>query len=670
MGRGDQDKRERRARDQIDKALARRDLESAVDAVLAVDKTAREPLLALVSPAFRQTLSDLQKTAAWARLHTLAARAEQEPRLLSHEGDEAGVASARWPLFLACMRARDFARAGRMWKFLVDKVTARAPALARAIAAWQSGQGQVDPHAVAGMDLDGLPALAVPDPRLGIDSHARPRLAPPAAPVSSAQAEEALFILFATQPLTVVADTLRTWVDRAPAELALTLRKQAGSLAMRELLVHASSRKSLALPAQLLARLSEGAEDDLAKEIVLATRLLLTRVVSKTQLQGEYESLADLAAALVRTTQFKDVAETLAREFGRVPGLASLAISICQSALARAASMSDEHLFPLWIQMLHLNAPPPEAEPEDRFWFPGPTWLQAASREVCKRGKSLAAYLDKLDPHDRAKMLDSLLWGQPSEIVADIMDALWKDASEEVRRELAHMLPDLVEMAEEDSQNMFSSGRSSADMAAVDRITLAISKADPDLPFLAAGGLSLWRRFGLRLLPYFVELLPYALSQANQPSQRMEAVKAYVGNRVDIEAWLEAIRELSMGDAKMLPALIVETSQAMLDRFRTDRIALARAIEYTVKFDMPRFDVPFSLLKTLAHAYQRAALADGAEPTPEDERAQGILGLMFGTMTKKPRAKGRAKRRSKTPRKPEPQSSGSQLELPLDENDP
>jgi len=35
MGRGDQDKRERRAREQIDKALARRDLESAVDVVLA-----------------------------------------------------------------------------------------------------------------------------------------------------------------------------------------------------------------------------------------------------------------------------------------------------------------------------------------------------------------------------------------------------------------------------------------------------------------------------------------------------------------------------------------------------------------------------------------------------------------------------------------------------------
>ena len=665
MGRGNHDKRERRAREQIDKSLARRDLESAVDAVLAVDKTAREPLFALVSPAFRQTLSDLQKTSAWARLHTLAARAEQEPRLLLHGGDEAGAASARWPLFLACMRARDFARADRTWTFLVEKATARSPALARAIAAWIGGQGQIDPHAVADMDLDGLPALAVPDPRLGIESPARPRLAPPAAPASSAQAEEALYILFATQPLTVVADTLRSWLDRAPADLALTLRKQAGSLAMRELLVHASSRKSLALPAQLLARLSEGAEDHLAKEIVLATRLLITTVITKTHKQGEYESLAALAAALVRTTQFKDVAEILARDFRCIPGLASLAISICQSALSRAASLPDEHLFPLWIQMLHLNAPAPEAEPEDRLWFPGPTWLQAASREVCKRGKSLAAYLDKLDPQARSKMLDSLLWGQPSEIVADMMDALWKDASEEVRRALARMLPDLMQMAEEDSNDMLWGSRSTADMAAIDRIALAASKSDPDLPFLAAGGLSLWRRFGLRLLPYFVELLPYALSQASQPGQRMEAVKAYVGNHVDIEAWLEVIRELCMGNAKMLPSLIAETSQAMLDRFRTDRIALARAIDYTVKFD-----APFSLLRTLAHAYQRAALADGAKPTSEDGRAQGILGRMFGGKPKQSPAKGRARRGRKAPRTPKRRSGSSQLELPLDENDP
>jgi hypothetical protein len=260
---------------------------------------------------------------------------------------------------------------------------------------------------------------------------------------------------------------------------------------------------------------------------------------------------------------------------------------------------------------------------------------------------------------------DSLLWGQPSAIVADIMDTLWKDASLEVRQELARMLPDLVEMAEEDSQNTILGARSSADLATIERIALAASKADPDLPFLAAGGLALWRRFSLRMLPYFVELLPYALSQTSQPYQRIEAVKAYVGDRVGIEPWLEVLRELSLGDAEMLTSLMVETSQAMLERFRTDRIALARAIDYTVDLD-----TPFSLFKTLAHAYQRAALADRAEPTPEDERAQRILDQMFGEEPKKLPTRGRAKRKRKASPKPNLQRGGRQLDLPLDEHEP
>jgi hypothetical protein len=520
------------------------------------------------------------------------------------------------------------------------------------------------------MDLDGLPALATPDPRLGIESLARPHLEPPAAPKSCPQADEALYILFSTQPPTVVADTLRSWLEQAPADLAMTLRKQAGSLALREILVEASSANSLALPAQLLARLSQGTEDDLAQEILLATRLLITAVVEKTPKRGEFEALEALVAALVRTKQFEALAEILAREFKRVPGLASLATSVCQSALSRAASLSDQHLFPLWIQTLHLNAPgheaePHEAEPNDRPWLPGPTWLQAASREVCSRGKSLAAYLNNLDPHARSHMLDSLLWGQPSEIVADLIDALWKDASLDLRRELAHMLPDLMEMAEEDSQRTLLGSHSFGDMATIDRIGLAASKADPDLPFLAAGGLTLWRRFGLRLLPHFVELLPYALSQASQPSQRIEVVRAYVGNRVDIDAWLEVIRELCYSDSAILPSLIAETSRAMIERFRTDRIALARAIDRTVKID-----VPFTLVKDLAHAYQRATFADGAEPTPEDERAQTVLALMFGGKPKKSPAKRRAKRGTGTSRKPKQRSDSGQLVLPLDENEP
>jgi hypothetical protein len=141
-------------------------------------------------------------------------------------------------------------------------------------------------------------------------------------------------------------------------------------------------------------------------------------------------------------------------------------------------------------------------------------------------------------------------------------------------------------------------------------------------------------------------------------------VKAYVGNRKDIEAWIEAIRELSEGDSPVLPPLVAETSRMMLDRFRDDRIALARAINYTAKLG-----APIALVKIIAHAYQRATLVeDGPEPTPEDERAQTVLALMFGSMAKKSPAKPRTKRARKASRRPT--NPSGQLELPLDEKDP
>jgi hypothetical protein len=561
------------------------------------------------------------------------------------------------------MRARDFARAGRTWKFLVESVTARAPALARAIASWIDGQGRIDSDTLAQLNLDVLPALAAPDPRLGIEIPARPRLAPPAAPVSAEQAEGALFALFATQPLPAVADTLRTWLDRATPELAKALRTRAGGLAMRELLLHAGSGTSLALPARLLARISEGEEDALAREILLATQLLLPAVVAKTARKDERESVQALAAALVRTTQLKECAEAMARDFARIPELASLALAICEGALSSAASLPDDRLFSLWEQTLHLNVPPHETHSEDQLSFPGPTWLQAASREVCKRGKALAAYLNKLDFSLRGKLLDSLVWGQPTEIVADIVDALWTGASENVRRDLSYVLPDLVDLSEKTSLTALAGSRTFSDLAALDRIASEANKADPDLPFIAAGGLSLWRRFGPRALPYCVELLPFALSQASQPRQRIEVVTAYVGSRTDIEAWLEVLRELSMGDAEMLPSLIAETCRLMLDRFRDDRIALARALNQAMGSH-----ASFTVIKTLAHAYQRAVLAeDGTEITSEDRRAQEILGLVFGHGNKKSPRKSRPSRARKTSRKP--QGERGQLALPLDEND-
>ena len=232
MGRGGDEKALRRAQAQLDKAIARRDVESAVDVLLALDKATREPLLESVASLFRRVLPDLQRQSAWARLHTLAARAEQEPRLLSHGTNDPGP--ARWPLFLACMRARDFTRAQRYWQALTQRVTERAPALAQVIAAWVAGQGQVDARALATLDLSALPAPAAVDPRLGNESATRsPGLPPPDPPTTAERISDAVHLLFAAQPLHVAGDIVLAWHGKAPPEITAGIRGLACSLAMR-----------------------------------------------------------------------------------------------------------------------------------------------------------------------------------------------------------------------------------------------------------------------------------------------------------------------------------------------------------------------------------------------------------------------------------------------------
>jgi len=661
MGQGHEDKRIRRAREQIEKALARQDLDLAIEALMALDKTSRQPFFTQVSPFFRRKLPDLQQAGAWARLHTLAARAEQEPRLLTHESDDAALAAARWPLFLASMRARDFVRAGRYWQSLVAGVTARAPGLARVLGAWIDGQGQIDPSCLADLDLDGLPAATAP---CAGPARSRPRNTLPAPPESVEQVEDALCSLFATQPLSMVSETLRAWLAGAALPLAKALRTQAGSLATRELLLCASAGTSLAEAGQLLARLAAGAADDVAEGLLLATRLLMTAGTRESR-RGEAEALEALVAALVTATEFEGVADVLAGDLARVPSLAAVALKVCQGVLSKAEALPDQRLFAVWALAMALNAPPREDDEEDLCNVPGPTWLQAATRALCKRGKALASSLDGLDAQVRDDLLDDLAFGQPVDLATDLIEAVWTDASEETRRSLAATIPALITIAEETTLERLASSRSSGQQAIIDRIAAIADAADPDLPFLGAGGLLLWRRLGPRALPYHAQLLPFALSQVRTPAQQREVVKDYLGGKADILAYLEAMRELGMCESESLVPLIDETCRLMVERFGEDRVALARGLAYAA-----RFGAPWRHQRTLAHAYQRAVLAaDDAEPTPDDRIAVRIMTTILGEQLASPRKK-QADRGKKTTQRRKTREAKGQLKLPLDEKEP
>ncbi len=541
MGHGSQDKALRRAEAQLDKAVARRDVEGAVAVLFGLDKAEREPLLGRSAFLVRDMLPELHRQSAWGRLHTLAARAEQEPRLLTHGADDAAAARARWPLLLACMHARDFVRAQRMWLSLADLVAARAPALQAAVAAWVAGQGQVDAGALAGLDLARLPEPAVVDPRLGIEPMARVSKAPPAPPETVDAVSDAIHLLFAAWPLRQAGDILLVWQAKVTPEVATSVRRLAASLATRELLLRASEGDRIGEAAQLLARVVQGASNpaDSANEILLAARFLVCKVAAESASRDEREALLGLVAALARIPTFAPVAETIVADFAKVPALASLALLLCQQALASASELPAGQFFPLWARALALHSFRPTAHDEERERRPAPAWLLSVSRQACQRGDELAAYLKGLEGWARARLVDALVWCLPHTLIVDLIDVAWKDAADEVRRDLALPLDQLILDAEDASLERLMANPYSADRGYLERAAMAAQVADPGLPYIAADGLKVWRRLGPRALPFNVRLLPFAIFDSKEPARHFDLARACVGQRTDIGAWLE-----------------------------------------------------------------------------------------------------------------------------------
>ena len=658
----------RRAQAQLGKAIARRDPEGAADALLGLDKLAREPELAPCASLFRQALPELHRQSAWGRLHTLAARSEQEPRLLSHGADDAAVAHALWPLFLACMRARDYARAQRLWQKLYDWIAGRAPALSQAIAAWLAGRGQVESEALAGLDLRRLPEPAPVDQRLGVDSSARwPKPPPPAPPATPESVPDSVHLLFATQSLRQVGDILLGGQAGATPEIAASFRHLAGSLAMRELLLRASSGEGIGEAAQLLARIvhhpNDPTPDDLANEILLAIRFLVGRMGVGSASRDEREALSGLMAALVRLPAFAAVADVLARDFAEIPPLAPLALQVCEHALARARDLAPTPFFALWSQALALHSPRPEHPDDERERSPAPAWLQSASRLACERGKELGSFLATLAGWARARWADALAWGLPYLITVDLIEAVWNHANDEVRRDLAERLDDLILDAEDASIERVMSNPRSVDFTYVERMAAAAEAADPGLPFIGADGLKVWRRLGAKALPFNVRLLPFALFEAKDPSRHFDAAKAYVGNRPEIDAWLEVIDELQECDTTALVPLLTQIERHVLGRYQDDRPALARALIWGYR-TRARLD----FVRDLAHAYARASLTNGLEVIADEKLAARIAAIVLRLGTKargtKPSASKPKKRKPRQPRSNE-QRELFQLDLPL-----
>jgi hypothetical protein len=664
MGRGNDEKTLRRAQAQLDKAVARRDPEGAVEAVLGLDKPARQPLLERGAGLVRQMLPELQRQSAWGRLHALAARVEQEPLLVAQGADEAACAKARWLFFLASMRAKDFARASRFWQTLVALFERQAPALGAAVTAWLDGKGQLDSGMLAGLDLGRLPKATPGNPRLGNESSARPRTPPPAQPATVESVPDVVHLLFATQPLRQAGDTLLAWQAQAAPELASSMLRLAISLTMHEILIRAEAGERVGEAAQVLARLAQAdpMPEAATAEIMLGLRFVMAKVSLEGASREDSEGLKGLLGALLRAPAFAAIAEVLARDLARLPPLAPFALQVCEHALACGETMSPAQFFPLWARALMVHCPPPQGSPEERLHYLAPAWLQSASCLAGRRGKELATFLNTLDHAACIRVTDAMAWGLPCLITVDLIDAAWDHAADDVRRELVMYLDELIMDAEDESIERVMSNPRSVDYNLVERVIVAAEAADPGLPFVGADGLKVWRRLGMRALPFNVHLLPFVLFAIEDPIQQFEAAMAYVGDRAGIEAWLEMLQELRECNTDAVAALEVLIENRILEQYRNDRASMAKVLIWGA-----RNRGSYSWMLALARAYQDLPPGNGSKL--EDERLAKKIVAVILKGDKKPRAKRRSASKPRKSKRQE-RKSPAQLELPLEEETP
>jgi hypothetical protein len=670
----------RKVRERIERSLARRDPEGALEGLLTIPAAARLPILPRVAASLEMSAPELQRQGAWGRLHVLAARAEAEPRLLldspgapnaaagagTGPRDEGAlhtaVASApggaaeavaggphrtRWVLLLACLHAKDWARATRYLAGLRPVLDARAPALGRALAAWIERRGQLEVDSLGSL-LAALPEPASPDPRLGYEAPSRRRASLPAPPATADEVEGQVLALAATQPFLTFSETVLAWQARASDVVAAALARAAAPIAVREILLALARNAAPIDSALLLGRLARSVPGDevVAGELHLGTRLALPRLAGAPP--GSPATSATVAAPDRKTSAaLGELAAGAARHdapqafvvdwltASEPDGVARAGwLRVAEGLLAAAgdtfapgrrlqvwaAAMSA------WIRDKHGDGERPRL----------PSWLQAATELVAGQNDALAAFVRSLAAGPRRALLASVLTGASLPAATSILGACWDGADEEGRREMSPMVVSLMDRAHEetdDSDLMAELGQRSM----LGRLMRALDGDEGGMPPLVGPMRAVWRRVGERAVRYHPELLAWALSESKSPGEARRRIADYRAGRRDVDVLLEAIRAVAETERDDLADLVVDLEREVLRSFADDPASLARAFRWA-----RTRGAPGRLLRDLARALLEA-VARHPLPSPPPSWA-GELEAAGRLIGKKVRRKLRRER--------------------------
>lgn len=655
----------RRAREDLDKGLKRRDAGLAVESWLGLPPEERAPFFERVAGLLREELERLvrDRGGQQARLLALAAHVAAEPALL------AGRRDLLWVLFAAAVRARDLGRARRLYAPLKDEIAACAPALHAWLSAFLDGGGQITPDAVAG-----LPPLPGPDPRLGYDA-ARSRVKLPA-PRSAEEVERSVRLLFALEGRpAALREILLGWIQEAPA-LASALARAAGPLSTREALRRARAGHGPGLMLVLLGELSRWAREELAADVFLGFRLASAALHRHAADPEALRAFASLATTVATYPEHRPAVVAQAIELP-VPETweAGLKVQLdLYGALLSAPGPLDVRL---WARALSLYVRAQESE-QEVLREPPPYLAASLSRLLEERdGAPLFEWMTQdVEPQVLSRVLSGIGEDLPMELGERVLEKGFAQQGEGVARAMTRLLLYLVKrrdlpcLTREEALSV--KGATWGDLARLlDRVEAVgfevpedlrdtVEEADPGkrLPqemgalylmmqsIVRGGGQmlgrqrALLRRFQDQALPYSHEVFSLACEEARSSQEALRIAERHLSGTPAIEARIhvmQALFEMSHD------AAYKQVKDRMLAQYQDDAPALARALVVVLGSEGP-----MQLRRELAAAL---LAADQAYKGERDELYEKMLRLarLYAPRSRKPKTP-RAKAPAKTPR--------------------
>lgn len=428
MARKDKDeKREQRARAEVEGKIARQRFDEAVDAWLSLPPDARTAFRAPLSLGARAAIErahrnrDVPAQLAWLK------RIEHVPELLS--SDEEAL-STRWQLLVAALRARQWQRARAHLELL--EPWAEASTLLSTIRRVIETEGS-PPKGT-------LPDTSAEDARLGYEPVRATQVY--AAPTTLENAETHCLVCFGAEPWHRFHDIVRGWIPSLPEPVAKEVQRVAAQLGGRELVERMAHESGDALVvARFIAActVGAGAPPELEALVALSIRAVALRTAEIIEDRALVDACYELTAAALRYPSLVPLLETLV-----VEALYDFKVARSAERLLQRVIEHRRTIAPV-LKVAHIIALGPDSGGPARM---APDWLVRAFEGLLNEPAPFAAHLEQIvrgPSRPRiARGVDKIFGVLPVPLAVRMIDAVWSHSSEELREALAEQARELV----------------------------------------------------------------------------------------------------------------------------------------------------------------------------------------------------------------------------------